>query len=86
MRRSNSSRETEFSGANGDDNGTFSFHVQLTKSRIGNLTWLICADGLSAVNSREIRTIFSDKEAVFFRGFGGNDYRLRPFTAFSRSV
>ena len=35
------SRETKFSGANGD-RGTFIFHIQLTTtSRIGNLTRLI---------------------------------------------
>ena len=38
--RSNPSRETKFSGANGDrENGIFS--VQLVTSRIGNLTRLI---------------------------------------------
>ena len=38
--RRNPSRETEFSGANGDKEKII-FLVQLTTSRIGNLTWLI---------------------------------------------
>ena len=29
---------------------------------------------------RKIRNGLSDKESVFFCDFGGNDYRLRPFT------
>ena len=29
---------------------------------------------------REVRNLFSDKESVGFRDFGGNDPRLRPFT------
>ena len=37
MGRSNMSRETKFSGANGDRE-RFIFPVQLTMSRIGNLT------------------------------------------------
>ena len=36
----NSSRETKFPGANADRE-IFMFPVQLTTSRIGNLTWLI---------------------------------------------
>ena len=36
----NPSRETKFSGTHGD-RGIFIFHVQLTTSRIGNLTRLI---------------------------------------------
>ena len=36
----NLSRETQFSGANADRE-IFIFPVQLTTSRIGNLTWLI---------------------------------------------
>ena len=40
MGRPNPSRETKFSGANGDK-GTFIFPVQLTTSRIGNLAKLI---------------------------------------------
>ena len=36
----NPSRETKFSGANGDRE-IFIFPVQLTTSRTGNLTWLI---------------------------------------------
>ena len=36
----NPSRETNFSGANGDRE-IFSFSVQLTTSRIDNLTWLV---------------------------------------------
>ena len=36
----NPSRETKFSGANGDRE-MFIFPVQLTTSRIGSLTWLI---------------------------------------------
>ena len=31
-------------------------------------------------SAREIRNLFSDKGSVAFRDFGGNDYRLRPFT------
>ena len=34
-------RETKFSGANGDKREIFIFPVQLTTSRIGNLTRLI---------------------------------------------
>ena len=40
MGRPNLSRETKFSGANGD-RGKFILFVQLTTSRIGNLTQLI---------------------------------------------
>ena len=40
MGRLNSSRETKFSGTHGDRE-IFIFHVQLTTSRIGNLTRLI---------------------------------------------
>ena len=40
MGRLNPSRETKFSGAHGD-RGIFLFPVQLTTSRIGNLTRLI---------------------------------------------
>ena len=40
QQRSNPSRETKFSGANGDRE-IFSFPVQLTMSRIGDLTRLI---------------------------------------------
>ena len=40
MGRPNPSHETKFSGANGDRE-IFIFSVQLTTSRIGNLTWLI---------------------------------------------
>ena len=29
---------------------------------------------------REKRNLFSNKESVVFRDFGGNDYRVRPFT------
>ena len=36
----NPSRKTKFSGANAD-RGILIFPVQLTTSRIGNLTWLI---------------------------------------------
>ena len=36
----NPSRETKFSGANGDRE-IFIFHVQLTSSRMGNITLLI---------------------------------------------
>ena len=36
--RPNLSRETNFSGANGDDRGTFIFSFQLTTSKIGNHT------------------------------------------------
>ena len=38
--RTRLSRETKFSGANADRE-IFIFPVQLTTSRIGNLTWLI---------------------------------------------
>ena len=38
--RTNQSLETKFSGANGDSE-IFVLPVQLTTSRIGNLTWLI---------------------------------------------
>ena len=40
MAQPNSSRETKFSGAN-EDREQFIFPVQLTTSRIGNLTRLI---------------------------------------------
>ena len=39
--RLNPSRETKFSGTYGDDSGIFIFPVQLTTSRIVNLTRLI---------------------------------------------
>ena len=39
--RPNPSHETKFSGANGDDRKIFIFLVQLTTSRIGNVTRLI---------------------------------------------
>ena len=40
MGQPNPSRETKYSGANGDDRVIFILPVQLTTSRIGNLTRL----------------------------------------------
>ena len=42
------SRETKFSGANGDREIMYIFPVQLTTSRIGNLTRLILCDSIGS--------------------------------------
>ena len=59
MGQPNPSRETKFSGANGDED-FFIFSVQLTTSRIGNLTRLIhtlaiCVTIRTYIHDRAIR-------------------------------
>ena len=52
-------------------------------TQIGTQLFMYCVAMAFTTNSqyvRKIRNIFSDKESVVFRNFGGNHHRLRPFT------